>query len=103
MQGRRVHSGKKAGATGGADWGGAMGIVKGYAFLNLFVQVGRLDEFVSQCMDGVPSLLIGAYPQDIRPVLHRSEVRRLGKECVSRCRSRWWSYHYKKKYDVRSC
>src|SRR3546814_758256 len=70
MQGRGVHSGKKAGATGGADWGGAMGIVKGYAFLNQFVQVGRLDVFVSQCMDRVPSLLIGAYPQDIRAVLH---------------------------------
>src|SRR3546814_8479767 len=24
---------------------------------------------------------------------HRSEVRRVGKECVSTCRSRWWPYH----------
>src|SRR3546814_13438053 len=23
----------------------------------------------------------------------RSEERRVGKECVSRCRSRWWRYH----------
>src|SRR3546814_9544784 len=23
----------------------------------------------------------------------RSEERRVGKECVSTCRSRWWSYH----------
>src|SRR3546814_17973021 len=23
----------------------------------------------------------------------RSEERRVGKECVSRCRSRWWPYH----------
>src|SRR3546814_6727398 len=26
----------------------------------------------------------------------RSEERRVGKECVSTCRSRWWSNHYKK-------
>src|SRR3546814_13223603 len=29
--------------------------------------------------------------------LHRSEERRVGKECVSTCRSRWSPYHYKKK------
>src|SRR3546814_15233130 len=27
---------------------------------------------------------------------HRSEERRVGKECVSTCRSRWSLYHYKK-------
>src|SRR3546814_13180010 len=27
----------------------------------------------------------------------RSEERRVGKECVSTCRSRWCPYHYKKK------
>src|SRR3546814_12171711 len=26
-------------------------------------------------------------------VLERSEERRVGTECVSRCRSRWWPYH----------
>src|SRR3546814_18288370 len=29
--------------------------------------------------------------------LGRSEERRVGKECVSTCRSRWAPYHYKKK------
>src|SRR3546814_11648871 len=29
--------------------------------------------------------------------LSRSEERRVGKECVSTCRSRWSPYHYKKK------
>src|SRR3546814_11925775 len=29
--------------------------------------------------------------------LHRSEARRVGKEWVSTCRSRWSPYHYKKK------
>src|SRR3546814_17152920 len=28
--------------------------------------------------------------------VERSEERRVGKECVSTCRSRWWPYHYKK-------
>src|SRR3546814_11935419 len=31
------------------------------------------------------------------PVDDRSEERRVGKECVSTCRSRWSPYHYKKK------
>src|SRR3546814_11453579 len=26
-------------------------------------------------------------------LLDRSEERRVGKECVSPCRSRWWTYH----------
>src|SRR3546814_11268245 len=28
-----------------------------------------------------------------RKIAARSEERRVGKECVSTCRSRWWSYH----------
>src|SRR3546814_17320802 len=31
------------------------------------------------------------------PASIRSEERRVGKECVSTCRSRWSPYHYKKK------
>src|SRR3546814_13905101 len=30
-------------------------------------------------------------------IRHRSEGRRVGKECVRTCRSRWSQYHYKKK------
>src|SRR3546814_4789393 len=30
-------------------------------------------------------------------VRRRSEERRVGKECVSTCRYRWWPCHYKKK------
>src|SRR3546814_8218667 len=30
----------------------------------------------------------------------RSEERRVGKECVSTCRSRWSPYHLKKKKDI---
>src|SRR3546814_11157430 len=32
-----------------------------------------------------------------RAFAFRSEERRVGKECVSTCRSRWSPYHYKKK------
>src|SRR3546814_18915126 len=35
--------------------------------------------------------------RDLRCVPARSEERLVGKECVSRCRYRWWRYHYKKK------
>src|SRR3546814_12816360 len=31
---------------------------------------------------------------------NRSEERRVGKECVSTCRSRWSPYHYKKKTSL---
>src|SRR3546814_13507295 len=31
----------------------------------------------------------------------RSEERRVGKECVSTCRTRWWPYPYKKKSTMR--
>src|SRR3546814_15688301 len=31
------------------------------------------------------------------PAKQRSEARRVGKECVSTCRSRWPPHHYKKK------
>src|SRR3546814_16724268 len=31
----------------------------------------------------------------------RSEERRVGKECVSTCRSRWSPYHSKKKKEIR--
>src|SRR3546814_13471664 len=36
-----------------------------------------------------------AQPEDASPA--RSEERRVGKECVSTCRSRWSPYHSKKK------
>src|SRR3546814_7868105 len=38
----------------------------------------------------------GRLGDPVRPCV-RSEERRVGKECVSTCRSRWSPYHYKKK------
>src|SRR3546814_9070421 len=34
--------------------------------------------------------------------MSRSEERRVGKECVSTCRSRWWPYHLNKKTNNKS-
>src|SRR3546814_19699831 len=37
---------------------------------------------------------------DPKPALRRSEERRVGKECVSACRSQWSPYHSKKKHKI---
>src|SRR3546814_17159799 len=50
----------------------------------------------------------GVYTPSIRPGAYsrhhsrapRSEERRVGKECVSTCRSRWSPYHKKKKKQI---
>src|SRR3546814_15498515 len=47
-----------------------------------FVQGGGIEGSLSRLIDGV--------------AFTRSEERRVGKECVSTCRSRWSPYHYKK-------
>src|SRR3546814_18528908 len=39
----------------------------------------------------------GECPAPAEPGESRSEESRVGKECVSTCRSRWSPYHYKKK------
>src|SRR5213080_5246697 len=40
-------------------------------------------------------------PVDARDrVGYRSEERRVGKECIAVCRSRWWPQHLKKKREV---
>src|SRR3546814_18355326 len=49
--------------------------------------------FPSQCV-GRGKSLVGRIPTQHFP---RSEERRVGRECVSPCRSRWSPYHYKKK------
>src|SRR3546814_17497865 len=40
-----------------------------------------------------PSDLIGKLTVLVANLAHRSEERRVGKECVSTCRSRWSPYH----------
>src|SRR3546814_19397235 len=40
-----------------------------------------------------PAFLAGALISVGYAASTRSEARRVGKECVSTCRSRWWPYH----------
>src|SRR3546814_17918091 len=44
-----------------------------------------------------PSRRAGWRSRSLRSAQRRSEERRVGKECVSTCRSRWSPYHYKTK------
>src|SRR3546814_10991832 len=53
----------------------------------------RLEAFVRGLRGGV--VLVS---HDREFLARRSEERRVGKECVSTCRSRWSPYHSKKKY-----
>src|SRR3546814_3777018 len=77
----------------------AFGVVGGY-----IAGSAALIDFVRSYGNGFifttsppPELAAGAL-QAVRFLKgQRSEERRVGKECVSTCRSRWAPYHYKKK------
>src|SRR3546814_17950275 len=53
------------------------------------------DTPITEC--GIIGVAVGMGAYGLRPV--RSEERRVGKECVSTCRSRWSPYTTKKKYS----
>src|SRR3546814_13205433 len=57
--------------------------------------VGGLEPMLGRCH--LRTLTILGFPNLSRPGILRSEERRVGKECVRPCRSRWSPYHYKKK------
>src|SRR3546814_17236178 len=42
---------------------------------------------------GLMSAIVGGWASGARGSIPRSEERRVGKECVSTCRSRWSPYH----------
>src|SRR3546814_11668951 len=59
-------------------------------------------EILAEIVDGdgtATQRLRDAVESFARRALQRSEERRVGKECVSTCRSRWSPYHEKKKHD----
>src|SRR3546814_16446743 len=60
-------------------------------FLLKFLQLRFADHRVDA---GTEMPRHAAYPS--HPLTDRSEERRVGKECVSTCRSRWSPYHSKK-------
>src|SRR3546814_19441352 len=60
--------------------------------------IGRIRlQWWRECLDGIYD---GAARQHevVQPLAEpiSSEERRVGKECVSTCRSRWWPHHLKK-------
>src|SRR3546814_18212615 len=60
---------------------------------NIWVQTNdAAKQLTSSGGDSMPS-----WSADGEWIVYRSEERRVGKECVSTCRSRWSPYHYKKK------
>src|SRR3546814_11888207 len=57
-----------------------------------------LDSSGNRFSLGPPFHLTGEYVTPLRPrPVRRPEERRVGKECVSTCRSRWMPYHSEKK------
>src|SRR3546814_20858564 len=56
----------------------------------------ELEEIMS-LSDRILVMFEGRIVGEVPAAEARSEERRVGKECVSKCRSRWSPYHYKKK------
>src|SRR3546814_13629119 len=82
---------------------------KAVSFIQLFISkrliVLRVVAYVSLDPMSV-ALCFSSYSHDLSQMLgiwnkDRSEERRVGKECVSTCRSRWSPYHSQKKKTVR--
>src|SRR3546814_13680548 len=58
----------------------------------LFVGVRAL-EARQECVVNVDDATAHQAPATVGQDLHRSEERRVGQECVSTCRCRWWEDH----------
>ena len=62
--------------------------------LSVIIPVYKVEPYINKCLD---SLLLYKKDESGKYVLDRermrSEERRVGKECVSTCRSRWSPYH----------
>src|SRR3546814_13798486 len=81
-----------------------------YFQIGLLVTVGLsaknailIVEFAKESYDHGTDLIesvMHAARQRLRPILMRSEERRVGKECVSTCRSRWSPDHEKNKMKI---
>src|SRR3546814_17883980 len=63
---------------------------------------GRWRVFASPvcCLHDTGPCLLACQPCPAAPVGWRSEERRVGKECVSTCRSRWSPYQQKKIHTI---
>src|SRR3546814_17435071 len=79
-----------------AAYCGEPGVIAAEARTRCFGEVSRHGNPERHVQVKEPPLA-GMTVRGICPLPTRSEERRVGKECVSTCRSRWSPYHYKKK------
>src|SRR3546814_15943709 len=75
-------------------WAGLFLVAVAMLFILIFFSVWPSDAPVVDYKEDMPNR---AGVQRLDSLLVRSEERRVGKECVSTCRSAWSPYHYKKK------
>src|SRR3546814_15069760 len=73
-------------AGGGGDWSGIVRLLGARARRRHGRQRGKI-------VGHRANVAVAQFGGDL---LHSSEERRVGKECVSTCRSRWWPYNKKK-------
>src|SRR3546814_14488235 len=78
LAGRRLHFGMNERRTTGGSMALSLGTVDRNSVAWSLARSQRLNTWIG-------------------PYRMRSEERRVGKECVCTCRSRWSPYHYKKK------
>src|SRR3546814_12029116 len=91
-----------SGKTAGVDFGVGMNpefLREGEAVSDFMqpdrIVLGGIDQRTIDAMDELYAPFAGV--DRVRTGPSRSEERRVGKECVSTCRSRWAAYHSKKK------
>src|SRR3546814_14257079 len=89
---------KKASPEGPACEGLRRGCLKGRFLMRCNIILCKCEEVNSYC-NKCNLHCTEAWPLWIGIASGRSEERRVGKECVSTCRSRWSPYHYKKKMN----
>src|SRR3546814_13254015 len=78
---------KKLSKAGGFYFSYSSNVVPKDSLVSLYARGNTLEQVLN-------TLLQGNYEFKQAPnYVIRSEERRVGKECVSTCRSRWWPYH----------
>src|SRR3546814_13576683 len=76
----------------------------GHALWKQFAEMGFTGILVGEEDGGMgmghveAGIVLEEIGRNLNPSPFRSEERRVGKECVSTCRSRWLPYPYKKKH-----
>src|SRR3546814_17707409 len=91
------------GAGGNVDGAVVERLVVAHRLGHVGVDVGQVAEvraFELQYRRRIGSVDLGIGDEQFGAESLRSEERRVGKECVSTCRSRWSPYHYNKNQRI---